>query len=152
MNMQRFCLAPVLAMAALFLTQVHAAVGQDAGKKQVSLSVLMPQEDAVLVIEGVTPKQMKQKGLTRTFTSPPLDPKGTYTYTLKVTWEPNNYTKITRSFKVKIDPSAESSLKVDMTKEDPRWKDDIVVRFVPTPNEVVDAMCRLAKIGKEDVV
>jgi uncharacterized protein (TIGR03000 family) len=100
----------------------------------------------------VTIKQMKQKGLTRTFTSPPLDLKATYTYSLKVTWEPNNYTKITRFLKVKIDPNAETTVKVDMTKEDPRWKDDIVVRFVPTPNEVVDAMCKLAKVGKEDVV
>src|SRR5207237_4441023 len=52
----------------------------------------------------------------------------------------------------KVDPKADATLKIDMTKEDPRWKDDIVVRYVPTPNEVVDAMCRLGKVGKDDVV
>ncbi|HYV37010.1 MAG TPA: class I SAM-dependent methyltransferase, partial [Gemmataceae bacterium] len=31
-------------------------------------------------------------------------------------------------------------------------KDDIVVRFVPTPNDVVAAMCKMAKIGKDDIV
>ena len=30
--------------------------------------------------------------------------------------------------------------------------DDIVVRFVPTPEDIVDEMSKLAKIGKEDVV
>jgi uncharacterized protein (TIGR03000 family) len=140
---------PILAFLALFLAQAQGAVSQDAAKKQVSLSVLVPQEDAALTIDGVA---TKQKGTSRVFKSPPLDTKGTYTYTLKVIWEPNNYTKITRTVKVKVDPKADPELKIDMTKEDPRWKDDIVVRFVPTPNEVVDAMCKLGKVGKDDVV
>src|SRR5262245_49697204 len=132
MNMQRLILAPGLAVVVLLLAKVPTALSQeagknqDAGKKQIALSVLVPQEDATLVIEG---KTMKQRGTTRTFTTPPLDTKGTYTCNLKVTWEPNNYTKITRVQKVKIDPSNETKLNVDMTKEDPRWKDDIVVRF-----------------------
>jgi uncharacterized protein (TIGR03000 family) len=122
---------------------------QDEGKKKVALSVLVPQADAILLVDNV---KMAQRGLTRSFTSPPLDTKGTYTYMLKCTWEPNNYTKITRTLKVKVDPSAKTELKVDMTKENPEHKDDIVVRFVPTPSEVVDAMCRLAKVNKDDVV
>jgi uncharacterized protein (TIGR03000 family) len=153
--MQRLKLAlPLAVLAALLLTQVtrgrlDAAASQDAGKKQVSLTVLVPQDDTMLTIDGVT---MKQRGVSRSFKSPPLDTKGTYTYTLKAIWEPNNYTRITRTVKVKIDPNAEGALKIDMTKEDPRWKDDIVVRFVPTPNQVVDAMCKLGKVGKDDVV
>jgi uncharacterized protein (TIGR03000 family) len=151
--MQRLKLAlPLAVLVALLLAQVtrdrlHAA--QDAGKKQVSLTVLVPQDDTILTIDGVT---MKQKGVSRSFKSPPLDTKGTYTYSLKAVWEPNNYTRITRTVKVKVDPNAEAGLKIDMTKEDPRWKDDIVVRYVPTPNQVVDAMCKLGKVGKEDIV
>ena len=100
----------------------------------------------------------KQGGTTRTFISPLLDTKSksgesqVYSYTVKAIWEPNNYTKITRTKKVKVEPDTATDLKVDMTTEDPRWKDDIVVRFVPTPAKVVDAMCKLAKVGKDDVV
>jgi uncharacterized protein (TIGR03000 family) len=153
--MQRLKMAlPLAALVALLLAQVtrdrlDAASSQDAGKKQVSLTVLVPQDDTVLTIDGVT---MKQRGVSRNFKSPPLDTKGTYTYSLKAVWEPNNYTRITRTVKVKVDPNVEGGLKIDMTKEDPRWKDDIVVRYVPTPNQVVDAMCKLGKVGKDDIV
>ena len=77
---------------------------------------------------------------------------GTYKYTLRVVWEPNNYTRITRTREVDFDPNKGSSIAVDLTKADPRWKDDIVVRYVPTPNKVVDAMCALAKVNTDDVV
>src|SRR5207302_9908882 len=43
-------------------------------------------------------------------------------------------------------------LNVDLSKADPKSPDDIVVRFVPTPDDVVEAMCRLARIGKDDIV
>jgi uncharacterized protein (TIGR03000 family) len=147
--MPRRLLALPLAMGALFLLQMPAAHSQDAGKKKVTLTVLVPQANAILTIDGVATKQM---GLTREFTSPPLDVKGTYTYALQATWEPNNYTKITRTHKVKVDPAKDAGIKVDMTRADPQWKDDIVVRYVPTPDEVVDAMCKLAKVDKDDVV
>jgi uncharacterized protein (TIGR03000 family) len=147
--LRRYSALSCLVMGALFLFQVSMATSQDTNKKKVTLSVLLPQANTTLTIDGVA---FKQIGTTRTFTSPPLDTKGTYTYTLQAVWEPNNYTKITRTHKVKVDPSNDTTLKIDMTKEDPRWKDDIVVRFVPTPNEVVDAMCKLGKVGKDDVV
>jgi uncharacterized protein (TIGR03000 family) len=147
--MRRPSLTVPLLLLSVFLFARGPARSQEADKKPVSLTVLVPQQDATLTIDGVA---MKQTGSTRIFNSPPLDTKSTYTYTLKAMWEPNNYTKITRTVEVKVDPKADKSIKVDMTKEDPRWKDDIVVRFVPTPNEVVDAMCKLAKVGKDDVV
>ena len=31
-------------------------------------------------------------------------------------------------------------------------KDDIVIRYVPTPADIVDAMCELGKIGPEDII
>lgn len=138
-------------LTALVLGQQQRAASQDkdTGKKRVTVKVVMPQEKATLTIDGVA---TKQSGLNRTFTSPPLDPKGLFEYTLKATWEPNNYTKITRTHVVRIDVAKDQEVKVDMSKEDKRWKDDIVVRYVPTPDAVVDAMCKLAKVGKTDVV
>ncbi len=138
-----------LAPGALSLAHLSVALGKDTAEKIVNITVLVPQEDATLTIND---KTTKTKGTTRTFKSPALDTKDKYSYTVKVMWEPNNYTKITRTHVVKIDPSKDSDLKVDMRKEDERWKDDIVVRYVPTPNEVVDAMCKLAKVSKDDVV
>ncbi|HWY86762.1 MAG TPA: TIGR03000 domain-containing protein [Gemmataceae bacterium] len=152
---RRYVVLPWLVLGALFLAPLSAAFSQEAGKKKISLTVYVPQNDAILTIDGVATRQF---GTTRTFISPPLDIKGKageaqiYTYTLKTIWEPNNYTKITRTKKVKIDPGTDTNLKIDLATEDARWKDDIVVRFVPTPVKVVDAMCKLAKVGKDDIV
>jgi uncharacterized protein (TIGR03000 family) len=146
---RRYLALAWLALGAVLLAQIPAALSQGAGKKEVGLTVLVPHEKALLTIDGIA---MKKTGVTRAYTTPPLDTNGTYTYTFKVMWEPNNYTRITRTKQVKIDPKIDTAVAIDLTKEDARWKDDIVVRYVPTPNEVVDAMCKLAKVGKDDVV
>src|SRR5438094_489325 len=88
----------VLFMASLVLTRLPGALGQQVEKDRVRLKVLMPQAEAILTIEG---KATAQTGTVRTFKSPPLDPANKYSYTLKVVWEPNNYTKITRKHVVK---------------------------------------------------
>ena len=67
----------------------------------------------------------------------------------KLLIEPNNYTKITRTKEVTI--KGGDTLKVDMTIKDKKT-DKIVVRWVPTPDDIVDEMCKLGKIKKEDVV
>jgi uncharacterized protein (TIGR03000 family) len=134
---------------ALLVTLAQAALvrGQGFAPDRVYLKVEVPQDNAVLQLEGGA---TTQTGTSRTFISPSLDPKGRYTYTLQVTWQPNNYTKITRKKLVDVAPGKE--FEVDLRKADTRWPDDIVVRFVPTPNQVVDAMCQLAKVGPDDVV
>jgi precorrin-6B methylase 2 len=63
---------------------------------------------------------------------------------------PNNYTWRYRTRKVR--PKEGEVTVVDLRKEDPKHKDHIEVRFVPTPEEMVDAMCRIAKVGPKDVV
>lgn len=65
-------------------------------------------------------------------------------------WEPNNYTRITRTREVKV--MAGTDLEVDLRQEDGKWPDNIKVRYVPTPSDVVDAMVKLAGVGKNDVV
>ena len=123
-------------------------VGQQAGVPQPAyLRVLLPQADAELKIEGAP---TKQTGTTRLFVSPPLEPGRNFTYTLTAVWEPNNYTHITRTRKVTV--RAGQQVEVDLRKPDDANPDKIVVRYVPTPEEVVTAMCRLAGVGKDDVV
>ncbi|MCI0381360.1 MAG: TIGR03000 domain-containing protein [Gemmataceae bacterium] len=147
----RLCVLALFGLGSLFLLQVTSQASQAGEKKRVSIKVHVPQNNAVLTIDG---KKTKQSGAVRTFTSPPLDVANKYSYKLQVVWEPNNYTKITRKYEVKVDPAkdAEKGLEVDLRVADPRWKDDIVVRYVPTPDEVVDAMCKIGKVGKNDVV
>jgi uncharacterized protein (TIGR03000 family) len=146
------------AIGALLLVNLPAAISQDAAKKDaekkvekkiVAITVLVPQDDAALTFDDTL---TKEKGVKRSFTTPPLDPIVKVNYMVKVTWKPNNYTEITRKYKVDIDPAKEDKLLIDLTKADPRWKDDIVVIYVPTPDDIVDAMCKLAKIGKDDTV
>src|SRR5207247_707521 len=46
----------------------------------------------------------------------------------------------------------DTTIAVDLAKADPKNPDDIVVRYVPTPDDVVAEMCKMAKVGKDDVV
>src|SRR6185312_11986556 len=47
--------------------------------------------------------------------------------------------------------AAGEDAKVDLRQKDPKT-DKIAVRWVPTPDDIVDKMCEIAKVGKNDVV
>jgi uncharacterized protein (TIGR03000 family) len=118
-------------------------------KKIATVKILVPEtayQDTIVKIEGV---QMKATGATRVFETPPLEVGKMYTYKIEAILEPNNYTKITRTKEITFKPG--DTIEVDMTKEDKK-NDKIVVRWVPTPDDIVDEMAKLAKIGKDDVV
>jgi len=135
-----------LALATLF-GLIGVASAQD--EKPATIKVLLPAErfkETILTIEG---KLTKSKGTERTFTSPPLDPTKTYTYKIEALIEPNNYTKITRT--IEVDFKAGETVTVDMRVKNDKT-DKIVVRWVPTPDDIVDKMSEMAKIGKDDVV
>ncbi len=122
--------------------------GQPAEKETPAVVVVrLPDEDAKLTIGGA---ETVQKGVVRRFSSPSLPAGKEFTYTLVATWEPNNYTKIIRKKSVTVE--AGKTVEADLRKGDAKRPDDIVVRFVPTPEEVVDAMCKLAGVTKDDVV
>ena len=94
---------------------------------------------------------MDAKGTRREFTTQPLDVGKKYFYKLKMLYEPNNYTKITRRLRYgNMEPG--KTYTIDLTKENPKLKDDIEVRWVPTPKAVVAIMLKLAKTKKGDVV
>jgi uncharacterized protein (TIGR03000 family) len=145
-------------LAGLVLATVPALWAQDKDKadknkaakdKDETVAVLVVKlvEDATLKVDGAL---TKQTGAERRFRTPPLKAGQKYTYTIEATWEPNNYTTITRSRKVTIEAGKTTTL--DLTKDDPSKPDHIVIRYVPTPQSVVDAMLKLGKVGKDDVV
>jgi uncharacterized protein (TIGR03000 family) len=113
----------------------------------VYLRVLLPQADSELTIDG---EPTKQTGTERLFYSPPLQPCRTFTYTLSATWDKNSYTNITRTRKVTV--RAGQQVEVDLRQADAKDPDKYLILFVPTPDEVVEAMCKLGEVGKDDVV
>lgn len=116
-------------------------------EKKASTVTIRLVSDATLTIDGVP---TNQKGPVRRFVTPPLKPDVRYYYDVVANWEPNNYTKITRSRRVHV--YAGKDVTVDLRKEDPKQPDKIVVRYVPTPQAVVDAMLKMGNVGESDVV
>jgi uncharacterized protein (TIGR03000 family) len=117
-----------------------------AGPGPAVLVVRLP-EDARLQVDG---SPTARTGAVRRFTSPSLEPGRRFVYTLSAVWEPNNYTTITRTRQAYVRAGQETT--VDLTEADPARPDDIVIRYVPTPPQVVEAMLKLAGVGKDDVV
>jgi uncharacterized protein (TIGR03000 family) len=134
-------------VCSLSLLAPPLSVGQEAGKRPATLVVRLPHPQAKLTIDGVA---TRQKGRTRTFTTPALAPGKRYTYTLVVTWRPNDYTTTTRTKEVTVE--AGKTTTADLRKEDDKNTDKIIVDFEPTPNAVVEAMCELGEVDKDDVV
>jgi uncharacterized protein (TIGR03000 family) len=155
MTLPSFSGSGAAARAALALTCTLAALGLLAaahgqppgGAQRAYLRVLLPEKDAKVLIDG---HKTKQTGAARLFASPPLEPGQSFTYTVTAKWEPNNYTEVIRTRRVPV--KAGDELEVDLRKPDPKNPDRFLIRFVPTPEEVVEAMCKLARVGKDDVV
>lgn len=133
--------------AACLLISLSLAAAQTPGQQEAYLRVLVPQADAKLLIDD---KATAQKGADRLFVTPPLADCGIFTYTVTATWWPNNYTEVVRTRTVAVKPGQETVL--DLRQADPKNPDGFLIRFVPTPDEVVEAMCQLAKVGKDDIV
>ncbi|MFO0938889.1 MAG: TIGR03000 domain-containing protein [Gemmataceae bacterium] len=109
------------------------------------ITVTVPTADSALKIQG---KLTKTLGLKREFDTPALEAGKFYEYTFELKFSPNNYTTLTRTRTVTFkigDP-----VNVDMSKDSP--DDKAVIRYVPTPDDVVLQMLKLAKVGKDDVV
>jgi uncharacterized protein (TIGR03000 family) len=126
---------------------VGAAVGQE--KKAATIKIKAPEsgfKDTIVKVDGA---EVKGTGGTWTFTTPALEAGKEYKFKVEALIEPNNYTKITRPREVTL--KAGDSVALDLTVEDKKL-DKIVVRWVPTPDDIVDEMAKLAKIGKDDVI
>ena len=140
MRLMSLALASLLALAGLVQAQE---------KKPAYIKVVFPDrnyKEPVLTIDSV---EMKTTGTERTFMTPPLEAGKTYYYSVQAVLEPNNYTKITRTREVEF--KAGETVTVDMRIKDDKT-DKIVVRWVPTPDDIVDKMAEMAKVGKNDIV
>ena len=130
---------------------VGAACGQE--KKAATIKIKAPAtgfKDTVVKVDGA---EVKGKDGEWVFTTPALDPNKQYTFKVEALIEPNNYTKITRPREVAV--KAGDAVSLDLTVEDKKNEknfDKIVVRWVPTPDEIVDKMAKLANVGKDDVI
>ena len=109
------------------------------------MSVTVPHDDAELVVEG---RAVLGSGLVREAETPPLQAGVTYKYSIATKWQPNSYTWMTRTKTVSF--LAGEPIVVDLTVEDP--SDRVRVVFVPTPEDVVAEMIKLAGVGPADVV
>jgi uncharacterized protein (TIGR03000 family) len=145
----------VRALTALLLVAAMPAIAAPASPPQAAtaaapavssrLSITMPQDDAVLSVDG---EQLVTFGGLRTIDSKPL-PRGSQgTTTLTVQWKPNGYTEMTRTKQVRF--TAGQPVTVDLSASQP--DDRVKVIYVPTPQDVSEEMSRLAKVGASDVV
>lgn len=133
-----------LALLALAVAVPIASAQQPKGVKS-KIKVTVPQDDSELLIEN---KATKTTGLTREYDTPELEVGKRYEYTFTARWRPNNYTVMTRPRTVQF--TAGEEVVVDLTKDND--KDKAEVRYVPTPEDIVDEMVKVAKITKDDVV
>ncbi|VTR93900.1 Uncharacterized protein OS=Chroococcidiopsis thermalis PCC 7203 GN=Chro_0526 PE=4 SV=1: Methyltransf_26 [Gemmata massiliana] len=126
---------------------IGVACAQD--KKPAVITITVPERGYKETVVKVDGDEVIGTGATRTFTTPALEAGKEYTFKIEALIEPNNYTKITRPREIKV--KAGDAAKIDLTTEDKKL-DKIVVRWVPTPVDIVDEMAKLAKIGKDDVI
>jgi uncharacterized protein (TIGR03000 family) len=129
------------------LDATRAGAAQAVSTPQVTsrMSITVPHVDAELVVEGRT---VAGSGLVREAETPPLQSGVTYKYSVAVTWQPNTYTAMTRTKVVSF--RAGERVSVDLTKDDP--SDRVRVIYVPTPDDVVAEMIKLAGVAPTDVV
>ena len=137
----------VLVLAGLSLgSALHAQKGKD--KVESKITILVPpagQEETVVTIND---KIFEGEGGTRTYKTE-LEKGKEYKFKIEALVEPNNYTKIWRYREITIKGGDDA--KVDLTVKDLKT-DKIKARWYPTPNDIVDEMAKLAKVGKDDVV
>lgn len=130
----------------------NVASAQDKKAQAATIKLLIPElpTKTFLKVDGKEVDIAATKEGDRMFITPQLEPSTTYTYKIEAKIVPNNYTEIFRIRNVVV--KAGEELTLDLAKKDETIKDDVRVRWVPTPESVVRDMCELAKIGKEDTV
>lgn len=139
-------LVALLLLGAILVPGAHLTYSQqDTEKKTFSLRVFVPQVDTEVKIDN---RVTKSKGTERLFEV--TMPKQGEVITVKATWKPNNYTEITRTKKLTVKPGGD--FEADLREADPKNPDNIEVIFVPTPDDVVERMCKLGRVTKSDIV
>lgn len=125
--------------------RVFAQEKKDEKKAKSKLKIKVPQDDAKLFIEG---KETKPTGEVREFETPEVVAGKTYEYAFMVKWEPNNYTKMTRTKTIEF--KGGDDITVDLTQKDEK-NDKAEIRWVPTPDDIVAKMMELGGVKDGDV-
>jgi len=158
------CLAVLAGLATLLVAPPLLAQQQDPGPAEPAYLTVKVPADAKLQIGG---RLTQQTGEVRRFVSPPLPTKAgrKYTYTVQVTYgkgvEPEERTvEVTPGKTTEVDltkPGAVAKVGADdkakggpKTEDKPDRKPDVI--FVPTPQDVVDEMLKVANVKKEDLL
>jgi uncharacterized protein (TIGR03000 family) len=142
-------LGMVVCSLSLVVMAVADGSADDATPRPTTLRVLLPKVKRRVRLQ-VDGKEVDAKGKgVREFTAPLLA-KGKKEYEVTAVWDKNNYTTFYRTRKVAPIPG--EKVMVDLREEDPKNRDKIDIRYVPTPEDVVARMCKLAKVTKDDVV
>ena len=122
-------------------------------KAPATIKLLIPESPTktVLKVDGKELDQDKSdKDGVRVVITPGLEPGKTHVFKIEAKIVPNNYTEIFRTREIQL--TAGGQLTLDLRKMDEKIKDDVHVRWVPTPEAVVRDMCELAKVNEDDVV
>ena len=123
-------------------TQPPAAAAVQAAAR---ITVTVPNEQATLSVDD---KPIPGSGFSRTLETPPLESGRSYSYKLTAEWDPNGYTKMTRSRTVEF--RAGDRVAVDLAVSDD--SDRVRVIYVPTPDDIAQEMVKLAGVTGNDVV
>jgi precorrin-6B methylase 2 len=114
------------------------------------MKLLLPHNDGSFYVDTkvlIDGKEIPGEGEVRTVTATTAKDKDYVV--VKAVWETNNYTRIIRPRKV---VAKEGEITVDFRTKSDTEKDDFEIGFYPTPQKVVDAMCAMAKVTKDDIV
>ncbi|MFQ3649608.1 MAG: TIGR03000 domain-containing protein [Gemmataceae bacterium] len=149
MKILRMLLATLLPCTLLVPLTAQDKADPKSTEKKPAILIIKLEEDATLYIDGEEYSDQKDK-TERTFRTPPLTPGKRFYYTVTAKWQPNNYETYKRTRKAIVEAGKTSEL--DLTKADPKIPDDILIRYVPTPQEVVDKMLELGKVSEKDTV
>jgi uncharacterized protein (TIGR03000 family) len=117
-------------------------------KATTEITILVPEKGHEETEVKVNGKKIDGEGDTRTYKAS-LEKGKEFKFKVEALIQPNNYTKITRVKEITLKGGDKTTL--DLTVKNPKT-DKIVVRWVPTPDDIVDEMSKLAKIGKNDIV
>jgi uncharacterized protein (TIGR03000 family) len=117
-------------------------------KATTEITILVPEKGHEETEVKVNGKKIDGEGDSRTYKAS-LEKGKEFKFKVEALIQPNNYTKITRVKEITLKGGDKTT--VDLTVKNPKT-DKIVVRWVATPDDIVDEMSKLAKIGKNDIV
>jgi uncharacterized protein (TIGR03000 family) len=124
-------------------------------KVPTEITILVPEKGMEETKVKVNGKELDGEGGTRVYKIN-LEKDKEYKFDIEAFIVPNNYTEITRKKQLILVGAKNTNVKVNMTQAqafiESTTPDLIKVRYVPTPDDIVDEMCKLAKVGKNDVV